>query len=780
MPDKKLKNHPEESLLPSNGEWEARFRTMFDTAAVGIGMLTLERKLIDANPALCQMFRVSREEFVGRSPVEFTYPDDNPSSARQFSDLVQGNDTYFYGERRYVRKTGEVFWAHVTMSVVRDESGRPLYIVGMLIDIDEQKNTLVELQKSEARFRAIFENTSVGIALIDLDGRPLTVNPAILSMTGYSEQELIRSSGQGLSHPEDRTTLATVLQDLAIGKYKTVEREAQFIRKNGEIFWVRLRASTVPGQEGLPAYIVVMVEDIDEQKRIFGEHEESVRRFQAAFQTTAIGMGLLGLDGRILQVNDAVCKMSGYSREELLERYDWENVYPEDIQSGADLYAELLAGKRDDFQVEKRYMRKNGEVFWTRLTMSAVRSKDGTPLYIVGMIEDIDEQKRVFSELQQSETRFRAMFDNTSVGIALTDLDRQVLQVNEAAARITGYTCDELLQINPIELSLPEDRHIGQDELQAMIRGDRAGMTVERRYMRKNGSIFWGRVTYSLVRNVTGAPQYLIGLIEDINDQKLAATKLAEQERAYRHSLEQRVEERTRELSEANRRLVREIEQRQHAEEALAAKAVDEAVQAERTRLAHDLHDAVTQTLFSASLVAEVLPELWELNPEEARKSNEELRQLTRGALAEMRTLLFELRPAALTQAHFPDLIKQLCDAVIGRARLPVNLLVDGQFELPPDIKVSFYRIAQESLNNIVKYARATQVDIKIHLDYYRVRMQISDNGIGFNPANVKPTSLGMRIMHERAQAIGAKLRISSRPGNGTSVRVDWSGGKQV
>ncbi len=391
------------------------------------------------------------------------------------------------------------------------------------------------------------------------------------------------------------------------------------------------------------------------------------------------------------------------------------------------------------------------------------------------MVEDINQQKQDQETLRESEARFKAMFDNTSVGIAMTDLDRHILAVNEAAARITGYPQDELVKINPVELAIPSDRLIGQDALLDMIVGKTDSMIVERRYMRKNGDIFWGRVTYSLVRDQRGKPQYLIGLIEDINDQKLAAEKLAAQEADYRHSLEQRVEERTRELSTTNLRLVNEIEQRQRAEEALASKAVEEAVVAERTRLARDLHDAVTQTLFSASLIAEVLPELWEINPDEARRSNEELRQLTRGALAEMRTLLLELRPTALTQAHFPDLIKQLSEAVIGRARLPVNLSVNGDYELPPDIKVAFYRIAQESLNNIVKYSRARQVEINIMLDCCNVHLEIRDNGIGFDPASVKPTSLGMRIMRERAEAIGARFTISSSPGAGTIVTVDWN-----
>ncbi len=208
---------------------------------------------------------------------------------------------------------------------------------------------------------------------------------------------------------------------------------------------------------------------------------------------------------------------------------------------------------------------------------------------------------------------------------------------------------------------------------------------------------------------------------------------------------------------------------------AQSAKAVEEAITAERNRLARELHDAVTQTLFSASLIAEVLPELWDMDETEARKSNEELRQLTRGALAEMRTLLLELRPAALTQARFPDLLKQLAEAVTGRARLPIHVDLSGDWEMPTDVKLAFYRIAQESLNNIVKYARATQAKIKIRLDNGKVTMEITDNGIGFDQTIVKPTSLGMRIMRERADAIHAQFGITSMPGQGTTVRLDWN-----
>ena len=272
-----------------------------------------------------------------------------------------------------------------------------------------------------------------------------------------------------------------------------------------------------------------------------------------------------------------------------------------------------------------------------------------------------------------------------------------------------------------------------------------------------------------------GRPEYLVGFIEDVTEEVVSRSKLAVQEAEYRRTLEQRVEERTRELEESNQQLQREIEQRVRIEKELAQKAAEEAVTADRTRLARDLHDAVTQTLFSASLTAEVLPELWEMDVDEAKRSTEELRQLTRGALAEMRTLLLELRPAALTQSRLSDLIKQLCEAFIGRSRLPITLTIEGERDLLPEVQIACYRVAQEGLNNVFKYARASKVDVNLFLSPAGLRFEVCDNGIGFDMTTSKPTSLGMRIMRERADAIGAELSISSAPGQGTCVELTWN-----
>lgn len=196
----------------------------------------------------------------------------------------------------------------------------------------------------------------------------------------------------------------------------------------------------------------------------------------------------------------------------------------------------------------------------------------------------------------------------------------------------------------------------------------------------------------------------------------------------------------------------------------------------ERQRLARDLHDAVSQTLYSANVIAEALPLLWDRDVEQAKSRLTQLHRLTRGALAEMRTLLLELRPAVLTEANFDDLLRQLTEALEGRTQLETELVVDGRYSLPDDVQIALFYIAQEALNNVAKHAAATQVTVRLQNQTGQgLALSISDNGCGFNPKLVESTSMGLGIMRERAEAIGATLSISSRESHGTQVVVTWT-----
>jgi nitrate/nitrite-specific signal transduction histidine kinase len=206
----------------------------------------------------------------------------------------------------------------------------------------------------------------------------------------------------------------------------------------------------------------------------------------------------------------------------------------------------------------------------------------------------------------------------------------------------------------------------------------------------------------------------------------------------------------------------------------LYEQAEQTAIAAERNRLARELHDAVTQTLFSANLIADVIPRIWKRNPDEGLQNLEELRQLTRGALAEMRTMLLEMRPESLERSDIKSLLTQLADAFIGRVRVPISLVIQGDCELTNEVKIVFYRVAQEALNNIAKHSGARQVDVRLECQPGQMNLLTKDDGLGFDPDSITPEHLGIAIMRERANSIGASLKIESQLGQGTTVELDW------
>jgi two-component system nitrate/nitrite sensor histidine kinase NarX len=206
----------------------------------------------------------------------------------------------------------------------------------------------------------------------------------------------------------------------------------------------------------------------------------------------------------------------------------------------------------------------------------------------------------------------------------------------------------------------------------------------------------------------------------------------------------------------------------------LRSRARAAAAQEERSRLARDLHDSVTQTLFSASMIAGVLPELWAQDEAAGRHRLEQVQQLTRGALAEMRALLLELRPEGLIEAELGVLLRQLSEALSGRRRIEIELSAHSSCPMPADVKVACYRIAQEALNNIEKHAQATIVQIQLTCADGGVSLRISDDGRGFDPEAVTPDRMGLRIMRERADAVGAHLEIETEQGVGTELILNW------
>jgi PAS domain S-box-containing protein len=216
----------------------------------------------------------------------------------------------------------------------------------------------------------------------------------------------------------------------------------------------------------------------------------------------------------------------------------------------------------------------------------------------------------------------------------------------------------------------------------------------------------------------------------------------------------------------------RDMSVRERLERDLRGQAVELAASEERAHLARELHDSVTQALFSMTLITRTIELLLERDPAAARDKLGALRDLQRDALAEMRSLIFELRPGSLEQDGLVHALRTHAVAVEGRVGLPIRLEADELERLPIEVEEALYRIAQEALHNVVKHAAARQVRIALWRDAGGARLRVEDDGKGFDPAAVPPGHLGLAGMHARAGRVGATLVLASSPGSGTRIDV--------
>ena len=344
---------------------------------------------------------------------------------------------------------------------------------------------------------------------------------------------------------------------------------------------------------------------------------------------------------------------------------------------------------------------------------------------------EVEKRKVTQENLHESEVKYRHIIDNANSIIMEIDTKGDITFINKFALEFFGFKEAEILGHNLLGTILPPAGEDQETLIEDIGTSPEKYLHYEKENLRKNGDKVWITWTYKPIFDEANNLKEVLCIGIDSTQQK-------------------------------------------KAEDAAAQQLKEKTAEEERTRLARDLHDAVSQTLFSTSLIAEVLPRLWERNKDEGLQKLEEVRQLTRGALAEMRTLLFELRPAALADAELSDLLRQLSESVIGRARVPVTLEVEGNCTIPTDVKIALYRIAQEALNNIAKHSGASRAQITLHCQPHQVLMNIIDNGHGFDMNRISPGSFGLGNMHERANHVGALLKIESKVGEGTEINVTW------
>jgi len=261
---------------------------------------------------------------------------------------------------------------------------------------------------------------------------------------------------------------------------------------------------------------------------------ELEQRFRATFEKAAVGLAHVAVDGRFQLVNETLCRLLGYSREELLQRTVRDISHPDDVDVTNAQRAALHAGERSGFSAAKRYLCKDGSTRWMELAVSAMRDATGAPSYDIAVFQDISERRRAEQALQVSERRFRATFDQAAVGIAHLDMNDRFRLVNDRLCEILGYERAELLGQPISAFSHPDQAQSTREHRRRMAAGEIRHASVEKRYLRKGGTPVWVRLTVSLARDDGGAPAYYIVVLEDISERRQARQALEHSERRFR------------------------------------------------------------------------------------------------------------------------------------------------------------------------------------------------------------------------------------------------------
>ena len=524
--------------------------------------------------------------------------------------------------------------------------------------------------------------------------------------------------------------------------------------------------------------------------------EEKEAQYRSIFNSTTDGLIISDLEtGRVLEANPAVCAMHGYARTEFIGLFPAAFIHPDSQKVFSKFLGEFRSGGLINTHV--LHVRRNGTVFYAEWRGTAFTWQGRACL--LGVVRDVSLRIRAEEQLHQrvkARTREQTTLLEISHTLAST-LELQPGLILEQLQGIIEYTHAGLFVLTDSTLTVLAIRGSQKLEQAASFQVSLEGPEVL-------AALFNGHRPIRIT-DVCSADPAAVLLRSLLNGD---AAMLLEGVRSWMWvplAVKGRI---IGGLGVAHAR--RNFFTAHHA--ALALSMADQvaitmvnaelyehaqalAALQDRQRLAQNLHDAVNHSLFSAGLIAEVLPRLWERDQVEARHSLEDLRRLTRGALAEMRALLAELRPSVLADSSLGDLLRQLANAFTGRTNVPVSLNLAGEHVLPAEIQVALYRICQEAFNNIAKHAEASRVEVDLQYDtdavhaspsntytgvpqgilVSSVEMRIRDDGQGFDPGDLSvPGHYGLGMMRERAEAVQAQLTVASQPGHGTEVRLLW------
>ncbi len=408
---------------------EELLRSIFENPAAGVALVGVDGSFLRVNQTLCQMVGYSAGELTRLSFRDLTHEEDRHIGADFIVQALAGGPQRAAFTKRYIHKNGRIVWVHISTVLTRGADGKPLFI-SYLQDITERRQAEESLRASEARFRAVIEQAPEAIAMAR-DGVVIYANRKFAEI--YRYPDAAAATGRLVSEhlaPESRPLVSEREHRRSRGLPITPELEGLAQRRDGTTFPVRAAVADLELPDG-PAQIAFL-SDITDRTLAEDKLRRSEARLRSFFDLPLTGFAITSPEKGWLAVNDRLCEMMGYTREELVAT-DWAQLtHPDDLAANMVQFSRMLAGEVDSYSLEKRYIRKDGQIIWASIAAGCVRKSDGSVDYLCTLLQDTTQRKKAELRVQQLN-RMYAMLSDVN-GMMMREKDPQ--RIFAAACRI--------------------------------------------------------------------------------------------------------------------------------------------------------------------------------------------------------------------------------------------------------------------------------------------------------------------------------------------------------
>jgi len=541
---------------------EREFRTLAENSPDAIFRFDLEFCYLYLNPAAERTLGLPRSVVLGKADRELNLPAEAIATWEQMlQTVVQTRKLLTVEFSVPAYSGGQWFQSHNIPEF--DPDGNLVSILVIERNITALKQTEAALRQSEQRFQRLAANIP-GIIFqfcIATDGtRTFSyISPQVETLFGISAAAVQQDAEIFINccHPGYRASLEASI----VESFTTLTPwnwEGRFVSPSGQVIWIQ-GASKPERQHNGDVLWDGMVIDISDRKRseadrlrLEVEREQAVEalryseeQLRTIFENAPIAISLADVyDYHIVTSNSAHQTLLGYSNEEIAQMAFVDFTHPDDVSTDIDQIKQLIEGSQSRFQMEKRYIKKNGDVVWVDLTVALICDRDGTPRYSLGMFHDITAAKQREAERQQTETalrqseeQFRAFFENSPIAIGLATLhDHYMVRTNAKYQELLGYSNSELCQMTFMDLTHPDDMSGDLALFEQLLAGSISRFQMEKRYRCKNGDIIWVDLTVALVYDTLGKPLYSLCMPQDITEAKRLDGERRQTEEALRRS----------------------------------------------------------------------------------------------------------------------------------------------------------------------------------------------------------------------------------------------------